>query len=1097
MLRVDERLRQFKKKYYLYQALRGVLLSLLLTVSFYLLFAVLEYFGHFHSSVRALFFFGLLFTMSGTLLYYVLRPLGAYAGLYSLMSDEAAARYIGSEIPEISDKLLNALQLKRQLNSDDSLLLAAIEQKEAQIAGISLRKALPIEETKKTARYAMIPLLILIALFIGIPSLLVESSQRIIQYKKHFPKPAPFRFSLADERLSVFRGEDLPLVVQTEGKVIPSEMYVVLDQSTLIPMQEIEEGRFAVTLPSVQKRHRLFFQSGEYTSQEYEIQLKEKPFLLGVELEVNYPAYTGKSREVFRNATNLLLPTGSQITWLIQSKYAQKVSVFFLPDSVEVEARQESDNNLQVVKKKLIKSTNYQLLLYSIDTTLHSSTYRIDVIPDLPPVLEVQNFEDTLSYRLVGIAGTARDDYGISRVAFAYRILRGGNKQIDAFKMQNIATNTTNNYARLLHELDLSPLKLQAGDVLEYFVQVWDNNQVTGAQSARSPLYRFTIPAAETIEKEIKEESRRSEEKMRGALQKEKELNEEIRRTEERMRLKKQFDFSDRKQIEQIIEKRKNVEQEIEQLQNEFQKLQDKMERFEQPSTELIEKMQELQKLMNELLDEETKKLYDELQQLLNKMMQDPELLKKLQEIKQNEQELEKSLERTLELFKQLQFEQQLEKSLQKLNELIQKQEELQKQTQESKSKDQKKLEELKQQQEEIQQEFQDLEEELEELQEMNEKLERPHTLPNMQKEKEQTKKAIEESIQQLKQEKPKQAGEQQKNAQEQMQKMQQKLQQLAQSMKEKQMQENIQALRHILDNLLQLSFEQEQLIEDSRKINTQDPRYVELIQRQYKIQQSSQIVKDSLWALANRVFQLQSFIMEEVGEMEKALEKSLLLLKERKMRDAGIYQQQGMTRINNLALMLSDLLKQMQNPASDGAGRPQKNQKNTPSMSELQKQLNQQIQQLKEGQQQGRQLSEQLAKLAAQQELLRRKIEELQKNGELSPEQKQMLEEIKQEMEKTEKDLINKNINQETLRRQKEIETRLLEAEKSLRERGEDDKRKGETATPKERKELPAPLREYLKKQQEQLELMQSVPPTMTPYFKQRSDEYLKQIKP
>jgi hypothetical protein len=107
------------------------------------------------------------------------------------------------------------------------------------------------------------------------------------------------------------------------------------------------------------------------------------------------------------------------------------------------------------------------------------------------------------------------------------------------------------------------------------------------------------------------------------------------------------------------------------------------------------------------------------------------------------------------------------------------------------------------------------------------------------------------------------------------------------------------------------------------------------------------------------------------------------------------------------------------------------------------------------------------------------------------------MLEEIKQEMEKTEKDLINKNLTQETLKRQKEIETRLLEAEKSLRERGEEDKRKGETATPKERKELPPPLREYLKKQQEQLELIESVPPSMTPYFKQRTDEYLKQIKP
>lgn len=1096
MLRVDERLRQFKKKYYLYQALRGVLLSFLLTLSFYLIFAVLEYFGHFHSSVRALFFFGLLFTLSGTLLYYVLRPLGAYAGFYSLMSDEEAARYIGNEIPEISDKLLNALQLKRQFNGEDRLLLAAIEQKEAQIAGISLWKALPIEETKQAARYSLIPLLLLIILFLAVPSLLVESSQRIIQYKKHFPKPAPFQFLLSNTKLSVFRGEDLPLVVETKGKLIPKEMYVVLDQSTGIPMQAIGEGRFAATLPNIQKSHRLFFQSGEYTSHEYQIELKEKPFLLGIKLSVEYPAYTGKTQETFQNATNLLVPAGSKITWHILSKYVQKTSIFFSSDSTEVEAQANGKDNDRVLSKKFTKSTIYQIILYNADTSLQSSPYQIDVIPDLAPVLEVQNFEDTLSYRLVGIAGSARDDYGISRAVFAYRILRKGSKTA-AFKQQAIRMNGSNNYVRLLHKFDLSPLNLQPGDVVEYFVQIWDNNQVNGAQSARSPLYRFEIPTAQELEKEIKEESRRSEEKMRSALEKEKELNEELKRAEERMRLKKQLDFSDKKQLENIIQKRQDVEQEIEQLQDEFQKLQDKINRFEQPSPELMEKMQELQKLMDTLLDEETKKLYEELQQLLDKMMQDPEVLKKLQEIQQNEEELEKSLERTLELFKQLQFEQQLEQSIEKLHELYQKQEQLQQETQQTKAKDQEKLSELKQQQEELQKELQKVEEELKELQELNEKLSTPQAMPDLQEEQQKAKESMQQSIQQLEQKNPKKAGEPQQKAKEQIQQMQQKLQQMQQSMQQQQIQENIQTLRHILDNLLQLSFEQEQLIEETRQVNVQDPRYVELIQRQYKIEQSSQIVKDSLWALAKRVFQLQSFITEEVGEMETALKQSLQSMKERKIRQSNIYQQQAMTRINNLALMLSDLLEQMQNPAGSGKGKPQKNQKNTPSMSELQKQLNQQIQQLKEGKQQGRQLSEQLAKLAAQQELLRRKIEELQKSGELSPEQKQMLEEIKQEMEKTEKDLINKNLTQETLKRQKEIETRLLEAEKSLRERGEEDKRKGETATPKERKELPPPLREYLKKQQEQLELIESVPPSMTPYFKQRTDEYLKQIKP
>lgn len=87
--------------------------------------------------------------------------------------------------------------------------------------------------------------------------------------------------------------------------------------------------------------------------------------------------------------------------------------------------------------------------------------------------------------------------------------------------------------------------------------------------------------------------------------------------------------------------------------------------------------------------------------------------------------------------------------------------------------------------------------------------------------------------------------------------------------------------------------------------------------------------------------------------------------------------------------------------------------------------------------------MSEGLAKLAAQQEALRRELQKAadkmnkdgkQGNGGLSK--------LAEEMEKTENDLVNKMITQETLRRQQEILTRLLEAEKAERERELDKKR-------------------------------------------------------
>ena len=64
-------------------------------------------------------------------------------------------------------------------------------------------------------------------------------------------------------------------------------------------------------------------------------------------------------------------------------------------------------------------------------------------------------------------------------------------------------------------------------------------------------------------------------------------------------------------------------------------------------------------------------------------------------------------------------------------------------------------------------------------------------------------------------------------------------------------------------------------------------------------------------------------------------------------------------------------------------------------------------------------------------------------------------LQEIIDEMNKMEIDLVNKKLNNETLKRQQDIVTRLLEAEKADRQREFDNKRKAEIGTDKKR-ELP-----------------------------------------
>jgi len=80
-------------------------------------------------------------------------------------------------------------------------------------------------------------------------------------------------------------------------------------------------------------------------------------------------------------------------------------------------------------------------------------------------------------------------------------------------------------------------------------------------------------------------------------------------------------------------------------------------------------------------------------------------------------------------------------------------------------------------------------------------------------------------------------------------------------------------------------------------------------------------------------------------------------------------------------------------------------------------------------------------------------------------------------------------------MKRQNDIMTRLLKAEKAQREREYDNKRKAEVAQNKKR-ELPPQLEEYIKKRESEIEMYKTISPSLKPYYKYLIDNYFKELK-
>ncbi len=97
--------------------------------------------------------------------------------------------------------------------------------------------------------------------------------------------------------------------------------------------------------------------------------------------------------------------------------------------------------------------------------------------------------------------------------------------------------------------------------------------------------------------------------------------------------------------------------------------------------------------------------------------------------------------------------------------------------------------------------------------------------------------------------------------------------------------------------------------------------------------------------------------------------------------------------------------------------------------------------------------------------------------------------------MEETEKDIVNKRITQETLMRQQDILTRLLESEKAERQREQDEKRESN-----EGKDVPRPdnarFEEYLKLKMRETELLKTIPPSLNPFYRNLVNSYFQNLE-
>ena len=1152
LIKLDE----FIRKYYKNQLLKGLIYSLALLLGAFLFLVITEYFANFQTTIRTILFYFFIITSGIVITKYILIPVLKLNKFGKIISYDDAATIVGKHFSAINDKLINTLQLQRSSGSILSieLLNASINQKMEELNPIPFSSAINLSHNKKYLKYALPPVILFLLIFTIKPSIITDGAEHLLYHQTYFEQPAPFQFSISNKNLIAIQQQDFILEMHLKGNEIPNEVFITVD-GIEHKMEKSDKLKYTYTFNNVQKNIDFNFNAAGFNSKQYELSVLPKPILIKFNTQLIYPAYLNKKNETLSNIGDLQLPQGTKIKWTFFTKNTEIIYLNFI-DSI-VKSEQTNDDEFSF-SKQVMQSVSYSIKTGNafLKQNPDSINYSLNVIPDQIPAIDVSEKTDSLNTQNIYFSGSIKDDYGFTRLIFKYT-LSGKDSLGNGFSKQSeipIGINKQNSTQPYFYFFNAANFNLQPGDKIEYYFEVWDNDGVNGSKSAKTNIMLFKAPSIDDINKATDKNNSETKKDINDEIKKAKDLQKDITDFSKKLAEKKQMGYEEKKKLEDILKKQNELKNKIEQTKQENQLNNKQQEELTKNDEALLEKQKQLEELFENIMTPEMKKLFDELNKMLDKLDKN-QVQEKLEELKLSNKDMEKELDRTLEAFKQMEVEQKMQQAIDKLDDIKNKQDELKKETEgkeETKEKegtkdaktDNQKLEEK---QKELNKKFDDLKKDIKDLEQKNDALEQKNEIPKTEEKQNEISKDMQQSAEELNKKNKKEAAKSEKEASDGMQEMKEQMQKSMDEMEKEEQEEDMQALRQILENLLNLSFGQEDLMTNLSKLRTENPQYLNVPKKQRKLQDDSKIVEDSLFALSKRNPAISATVNREISSIIMNMKKTVNSLEERQQADAQTRMQYSMTSINNLALLLNESLEQMQQKAKegkkDGSGKCKKPGKGAKpsskpgdkpsmqSMKQMQEQLNKQIEELKKALEKGQKpggekpgnkpgekpggkkpggqggmgnqgkegadgmpgLSQQLAKAAAQQEVLRRQMQQMldkiKKDGGNNPGGN-----LAEMMEQTERDIVNRQITQETMKRQQDIITKLLESDKAEREREQDEKRKSNEAK-NQNLSNPTQFLEYKRLKEKELELLNTVPPSLTPYYKDKVNNYFNNV--
>jgi len=1067
---IIKKLDLFSRKEFKVLAMLGIQIAFLLALSAFFVFTLIEVAANSSSIVRTIFFIVFLAIAIVSFIFLLGIPLLKYLKVFGKTDYDKVAKKVGEKFPEVKDELLNALQLTSLQDKNlysSNLITASFIRTYEKVKTINFNSAIKFDKAKRLLVYVAGTSVFIVMLYLTIPGLRA-ASYRLVNFNKEFVTPPKFTFEVFPGNTQVTKGQNVQIKIRVNGKK-PNDVFLAVkdvDQTNfdLEKLTTDSLGSYNFERLSIRNTFNYYATAENISSDEFKIEVIDRPIIKSLDLSINSPNYSKIPTVQQKDNGNITALLGSTVNLEISSSKELSKAKLLFGDSTSLELNTVSSKSN--VSFKVKKDNSYQIILFDEKGNQNISpiTYSIKTLYDAYPSIEI-----ITPNRDVALANDNRlpmlikieDDYGFTKLMLHYRLSASKYEpEQTQFSSIEIPINKNEKEIDVAYVWNLSRMSLGVDDVVTYYLEIFDNDNVSGPKSAKLQGFKIRVPSLDEILAKAEDTQQSAQEELMKTLKEAEELKENLEKINQEMKQdKKELTWQEKEKIKNALNKFEELQNKVDEVSKQLGKMQNELQQNNLLSKETLEKYMELQELFQELTSDEMKKAMEKLRNRLNELNR-AQAQQDMQNLKIDEEMFQKSIERTLNLLKRIQVEQKIDEMLKRTEQLAENLEQLEKQTGESDLSKQQEKKELADKQNQAGKEMEKLEKEMKEL---ADKMKSMEDMPNEQMdqsieelEKQENQELSEEAMKNLMQNQKQMAQKNQSQMSQNMKKMNQMMQQLQQQMMQQNQMQTFTDMMRILDNLLTLSKKQEELKKESQNLTPNSSQFNENAQQQNNLSRNLDNILSQMSDLSQKTFAITPEMGKALGDAKKKMRESIQAMQNRNGSMAANNQGEAMKSLNEAATMMKSSMEAMMQ--GGGQGGMMSLMQQLQKMSGMQMSLNNLTQMLQQGMQ-GKLFPQQqaeLQRLAQQQQLIQKSLEQLQNEAKQTGQSKKMpanLENILKQMQEVVSDMRTERLNDELVQKQERILSRLLDAQRSINERDYEKERESFTGENMNRK--------------------------------------------